>query len=743
MDYCSNTFTGVIDILDLQPYFIKELFEGNANIVLSTSQAVIWDIRTHHIANLQNIHIHYHYTSSVVAPSGISLIPELDIPSDFAGSLHWSSQVLDNFITLATTASYANYMLLHLGNNFQFTGGMETCQELAAVINDTAAPLFISQRLKVYQRNEVAESLTNSGCVNQFQSQTGKSLVIGVLVNYTAPSFNPFSFPFGISQPEVRLYITTDDQIEQQTIELALISTTAIKWSIYQIGFQDISFNIKMSDGSSVDFISQSVSYFTTQEESHYSTTPIDLLDQLLTEFDQVNLFSSSSLAEEINIRVIKNESSTAADNFNKFLKESIAFEFCSAEAYLFCLNKSTVGILSEYSYELSFSNDAICQSVDEEPIPCSLRPSLTLINTKWVCYEIITNDQPQVEYYSVEVKLKLISGTTSNGTGGQKRSLPDSPIERAQTILGFVGSTGVLSCTSTPDDPTIIPPNQLSIQLFNSDKEVVSYPAYIEMEHILRTNIKISDVSPGMLPILLSCYLSTSSTPVDPTDYQIPLMEIIKGSCPTREGHLFKLSASYYNSYLLNELFLQLSLVNSIDPFLVDNRRGRAQLIDKSYLHCQPSLCQLESSLEQRNLNTGYPMCTNLTSLCHISNAGDTQLQSLFPKLFASPFISTGKLVFNTYNRPISSTPGWTPPSGWTPPPCANNSTTAYPEPTSSVHCNFQQSVYTVWPLFLVFFAMMPLTYTCGGLMFCLLNRCSKQSNKSTKSKKHRLTNE
>ena len=82
--------------------------------------------------------------------------------------------------------------------------------------------------------------------------------------------------------------------------------------------------------------------------------------------------------------------------------------------------------------------------------------------------------------------------------------------------------------------------------------------------------------------------------------------------SCPTNEGRLFKASASYYNSYLVNELFLQLSLVNSVEPFLVDNRQGRAQLIDKSHLHCQPSLCQIASNPIQ-TAGTGYPMVTSL----------------------------------------------------------------------------------------------------------------------------------
>lgn len=72
---------------------------------------------------------------------------------------------------------FKNYVMVILILDFQFTGGFQTCQELTAVINTTAARLFISQRLKVYHRNEVTNSLTNRGCVNGFQSQVGKPLV--------------------------------------------------------------------------------------------------------------------------------------------------------------------------------------------------------------------------------------------------------------------------------------------------------------------------------------------------------------------------------------------------------------------------------------------------------------------------------------------------------------------------------------------------------------------------------------
>eukprot|EP00800_Vazella_pourtalesii_P013039 TRINITY_DN305_c0_g1_i2.p1 TRINITY_DN305_c0_g1~~TRINITY_DN305_c0_g1_i2.p1 ORF type:complete len:763 (+),score=130.43 TRINITY_DN305_c0_g1_i2:173-2461(+) len=674
--------------LDLQPYFIKELFEGNANIVLSTSHPVTWTIRTHHIANTQNINVHFLNTSTVEAPAELSLIPELNLPSDFAGSLHWTSQLLDNSITLATTASYANYMLLHLGNNFQFTGGFQTCQELTAVINTTAARLFISQRLKVYHRNEVTNSLTNRGCVNGFQSQVGKPLVIGVFINYTVPSSDLFSsFPFGNSQPEVRLYVTTE-QIAEQGIELVLVSSAPVKWIVYQIGFLDVSFNIKVSDGSAVDVISNSISYLTTEVESTYSINPSELLEQLKTEFKQVNLFSSSGLADEIHIRVIENVSNAAFYDFNKFLRESIAFELCSRDTYLFCFNVSTVSILSEYSYELSISNDTVCRSAEKEVIPCSLRESLTLTNPQWVCYEIVTDTpQQEIEYYSTEVGLQIT--TTANETTlpiQRRSSLPESSIERAQTILGFLGSTGVLSCTSTPENPSIQPPVDFSIEVLNNNKEVVTYPAYVETDTVLRTNIKISDVTPGMLPIFLSCYLSTTPHLVEATDYQTPVMELIKGSCPTQEGRLFKLSASYHNSYLLNQLFLQISLVNSLDPFVMNISRGKTQLIDTAYLHCQPTLCQLDPTIGQENtLNTGYPMCSNLTSICHMTNAGDTQIHSLFPNLYASPYVSTGNIVFNTYNRPVSITTT----TSMTSPPCVNSTVTASSEPT----CNFKQS--------------------------------------------------
>ena len=62
-----------------------------------------------------------------------------------------------------------------------------------------------------------------------------------------------------------------------------------------------------MSDGSAVDVISNSISYVATEVESSYSIIPSELLEQLKTEFDQVNLFSSSGLADEIHIRVIEN----------------------------------------------------------------------------------------------------------------------------------------------------------------------------------------------------------------------------------------------------------------------------------------------------------------------------------------------------------------------------------------------------------------------------------------------------
>ena len=65
-------------------------------------------------------------------------------------------------------------------------------------------------------------------------------------MNYTAPSSDIFSgFPFGNSQPEVRLYVTTE-QISEQGIELVLISSSPVKWIVYQIGFLDVSFNIKV-----------------------------------------------------------------------------------------------------------------------------------------------------------------------------------------------------------------------------------------------------------------------------------------------------------------------------------------------------------------------------------------------------------------------------------------------------------------------------------------------------------------
>ena len=62
-----------------------------------------------------------------------------------------------------------------------------------------------------------------------------------------------------------------------------------------------------MSDGSAVDVISNSISYLTTEVDSTYSINPSELLEQLKTEYNQVNLFSSSGLADEIHIRVIEN----------------------------------------------------------------------------------------------------------------------------------------------------------------------------------------------------------------------------------------------------------------------------------------------------------------------------------------------------------------------------------------------------------------------------------------------------
>lgn len=58
--------------------------------------------------------------------------------------------------------------------------------------------------------------------------------------------------------------------------------------------------------------------------------------------------------------------SNAAFYDFNKFLRESIAFELCSRDTYLFCFNVSTVSILSEYSYELSISNDTVCRSAEK-----------------------------------------------------------------------------------------------------------------------------------------------------------------------------------------------------------------------------------------------------------------------------------------------------------------------------------------------------------------------------------------
>lgn len=58
-----------------------------------------------------------------------------------------------------------------------------------------------------------------------------------------------------------------------------------------------------------MDVISNSISYLTTEVESTYSINPSELLEQLKTEFKQVNLFSSSGLADEIHIRVIENGS--------------------------------------------------------------------------------------------------------------------------------------------------------------------------------------------------------------------------------------------------------------------------------------------------------------------------------------------------------------------------------------------------------------------------------------------------
>ena len=73
-------------------------------------------------------------------------------------------------------------------------------------------------------------------------------------------------------------------------------------------------------------------------------------------------------------------------------------------------------------------------------------------------------------------------------------RSLPDSPMERAQAILGFQGSTGVLSCTSTPETPTIQPPTKFSVQVINNNEAVTRFPTYIKMGTPLRTDIKVSD---------------------------------------------------------------------------------------------------------------------------------------------------------------------------------------------------------------------------------------------------------
>ena len=73
-------------------------------------------------------------------------------------------------------------------------------------------------------------------------------------------------------------------------------------------------------------------------------------------------------------------------------------------------------------------------------------------------------------------------------------RSLPDSPMERARVILGFHGSTGVLTCTSKPETPTIQPPTKFSIQVINNNEEVARYPTYIKMGTPLRVDIKVSD---------------------------------------------------------------------------------------------------------------------------------------------------------------------------------------------------------------------------------------------------------
>ena len=66
--------------------------------------------------------------------------------------------------------------------------------------------------------------------------------------------------------------------------------------------------------------------------------------------------------------------------------------------------------------------------------------------------------------------------------------------MQRAQVILGFQGSTGVLTCTRKPETPTILPPNEFSIQVINNNEEVTRYPTYIKMGTALRTDIKVSN---------------------------------------------------------------------------------------------------------------------------------------------------------------------------------------------------------------------------------------------------------
>ena len=50
---------------------------------------------------------------------------------------------------------------------------------------------------------------------------------------------------------------------------------------------------------------------------------------------------------------------------FHQFLMDTIVFEHCTSDSYMFCLKKSATDILAVYSYQLGISNYTSCRNSD------------------------------------------------------------------------------------------------------------------------------------------------------------------------------------------------------------------------------------------------------------------------------------------------------------------------------------------------------------------------------------------